>query len=64
MTVQTTYGLFLTCPQRFHLYIYTTHNQLFGPNPPCEMIKEPPFTWKANILLMVVNLHPLWSLAW
>jgi hypothetical protein len=24
------HGLFLTCTQKFYIYIYTTHNQLFG----------------------------------
>jgi hypothetical protein len=35
MTV-TANSLFLTCTQKFYLYIYTTLNQLLGPNPPCE----------------------------
>ncbi len=30
MMMQTTHGLFLTCMQKFYIYIYTTHNQLFG----------------------------------
>jgi hypothetical protein len=53
MTVQTTHSLFLTWTQKFHLYIYTTHNQLFGPDPPCEMIKESPLTWNADVLIMI-----------
>jgi hypothetical protein len=40
------------------------HNQLFGPDPFCEEIKEPPLTWKVDILPMVANPRLLWSLAW
>jgi hypothetical protein len=60
------HGLFLNCILKKYLYIYTTHNQLFGPDPPCEneMIKETPLTWRADVLLIVANPHPLWSLAW
>jgi hypothetical protein len=28
MMMLTSHGLFLTCTQKFYLYIYTTHNQL------------------------------------
>jgi hypothetical protein len=35
----TTHGLFLTCTQKFHLYIYTAHNPLFGHNPLSPCIK-------------------------
>jgi hypothetical protein len=36
------HGLFLTCAQKFYLYIYTPHNQLFGPDPPCKNDKGNP----------------------
>jgi hypothetical protein len=56
MTVQTTHGLFLTCTQKFCLYIYITSNQLFGPDPFfLQEIKKSPLTWKADVLLMVAN---------
>jgi hypothetical protein len=42
MTLLTTHGLFLTYRQKFYLYIYITHNQLSGLNPPMKMIKEIP----------------------
>jgi hypothetical protein len=58
MTMQTTHGLFLTCTQKIYIY------QLFGPNPFLARKKKSPLTWKADVLLMVANPHPLWSLAW
>jgi hypothetical protein len=64
MMMLTKHGLFLTCTQKFHLYIYITHNQLFGPDPFVKMKKETPLTWKADLLLMVANPFSLWSLAW
>jgi hypothetical protein len=64
MMVQTTHDLFLTCTQKFYLYIYIPCNQLFGPDPFLQEIKKSPLTWKADVLLMVANLLPLWSLAW
>ncbi len=36
----TTHGLFLTCTQKF--YLCTTHNQLFGSDPPRENDKRNP----------------------
>jgi hypothetical protein len=64
MTVYNTHGLFLTCTQKFYLYIYITHKKLLKPDPACKKIKEPPLIWKADVLLMAANPHPLWSLAW
>jgi hypothetical protein len=64
MMMLTTHGLFLTCTQKLYLYIYTTHHQLFGPEPLVKMLKKTPLSWKVNVLLMVANPHPLWSLAW
>jgi hypothetical protein len=46
------------------LYIYIRNNQLFGHNLLHQRYKINPLTWKADILLMVANPHPLWSLAW
>jgi hypothetical protein len=63
MMMLTTHHLFLTCTQNFYLYIYTTYNQLFGPDPLRKRQSETPLIWKAEVLLMVVNPHPLWSLA-
>jgi hypothetical protein len=64
MTLSTTHGLFLTCTQKFYLYIYITHNQLFGLDPLVKMIKEIPTYLEADVLLKVANPNPLWSLAW
>jgi hypothetical protein len=38
----TTHGLFLTCTQKFRLYIYPAHSQLFGHNPLRYRQKENP----------------------
>ncbi len=40
--MMTMHGLFLTCAQKFCLYIYTKHNQLLGPTPFCENDKGNP----------------------
>ncbi len=36
MMLQTTHGLFLTCTQKFYIYICIIHNQLFGHKPSFE----------------------------
>jgi hypothetical protein len=63
MMVHSTHGLFLTCTQNL-VYIYTTHDQLLPEPLVKRREKKPQLTWKADILLMVANPHPLWSLAW
>jgi hypothetical protein len=64
MMMLTTHGIFLTCTQKFNLYIYTTYNQLFVPDSLRKRNRETPLTWKTDVLLMVANPHPLWSLFW
>ncbi len=60
----TTHGLFLTCKKN-SVFIFSQHivNYL-GITPYNTGKKKTPITWKANVLLMVANPHPLWSLAW
>jgi hypothetical protein len=59
----TTHGLFLTCKKN-SVFIFSQHivNYL-GITPYNTGKKKTPITWKANVLLMVANPHPLWSLA-
>jgi hypothetical protein len=71
MTVHSTHGLFLTCTQCSQLYlhniqiinIYIMYRQNHY-RTPCKSNREPRLTWRASVLLMVANSHPLWSLAW
>jgi hypothetical protein len=51
MMVQTTHGLFLICTQKTCVCIYIHNIQL--------VIIKKPLTWKAKVLLMVANPHPL-----
>ncbi len=66
MTLQTTNGLFFTCTQKIYIYIYTTHTVIYylGTNHRLKERKNTPLTRKPDILLMVANPHPLWSLVW
>jgi hypothetical protein len=64
MTVQTMHGLFLSSTQKLYLYIYKNAINYLGLTPFLQEIKKSPLTWKVDVLLMVANPHPLWSLAW
>jgi hypothetical protein len=65
MMMLTTHGLFLTCTQKFYLYIYITCNYFLGTTPFHQNKKgKTPLNWKADVLLMLANPHLLWSLAW
>ncbi len=51
----TTHGLFLTCTQKFPLYIYTHIIKYLDTTPCVKDEKRTLFTWKDGLLLMVVN---------
>jgi hypothetical protein len=47
------------------VFIFTQHIISYLGITPCVKVKKKtPLTWKADVLLMVANPHPLWSLAW
>jgi hypothetical protein len=68
--MHSTHGLFLTCTLKtsFIFTQCTINRYLHNVNTtvnrtPCRINKNPQLTWRANVLLMVANSHPLWSLA-
>jgi hypothetical protein len=51
---------------KFHLYLHDTQS-IVNQKPLCEKEgkeRKPRLTWKSDVLLMVANPHPLWSLVW
>jgi hypothetical protein len=69
MVMHSTHGLFLTCTQISFIFTQCTVNQYLHNvqtivnQTPCRNNEDPQLTWTTNVLLMVANSHPLWSLA-